>query len=352
VCSVMYVVFVLIAILITLPITSPGYYKKGNLPGALLCLALAVCAWLLGRQFPIVGGPIIAILLGLLVANIWPYPEKLKPGISATSKRVLQMAIVLLGFQMNLNSVLTLGGQGLLLIAATIATALLLAYGVGKALRMQSHEQILIGAGSAICGASAIAATAPVIKADERTVITAISTIFLFNIVAVFVYPFAGHLLDMSDLRFGLWCGAAINDTSSVVAAAYSYSDEAGYAATVVKLTRTLMIIPITLILAVIQTKKSGKDSGFSLRKIFPWFVAAFFAASVITSIGFIPAETTAFWGTMGKFCITMALAAIGLNTNARELIKHGKKPVLLGGICALAIALVSLLVQELSGII
>jgi len=347
-----YILYTLIAVAITLPITTPGYYSKKNIPGSLLCLGLAVAAWILGQLFPLAGGPVLGILIGIVVGNIWHYPERLSAGITVTSKRVLQMAIVLFGFQMNLAGVLNLGSQGLLLIAATITIALILAWVVGNAMRIEKHEQTLIGVGSAICGASAIAAISPIIKAGERSVATAISTIFLFNIVAVFVYPIVGHIVGMSDLRFGLWCGAAINDTSSVVAAAFSYSNAAGAAATVVKLTRTLMIIPASLILAVMQTRKSGDKGGINLAKIFPWFVVGFFIACLVNTTGIIPAETSAYFGTMGKFLITMALAAIGLNTNARELIKNGKKPILLGGCIALTVALVSLLLQTVTGIV
>ena len=342
----MVIVYVLLAILITLPIATPGYYSKKNLPGALICLIIAVIAWFLGRLLPLAGGAVIAILLGILLANFWQYPQICKAGISATSKRVLQSAIVLIGFQMNFGHVLVLGGQGLILICATIVTSLLLAYCFGKALRIKTNEQVLIGVGTAICGGSAIAAVAPVIKADEREVTTAISIIFLFNVLAVFIFPIVGHFLSMSDLRFGVWCGAAINDTSSVVAAAYSYSDAAGNTATVVKLTRTLMIIPAAFTLAIIQAKKEGESGNFSIGKIFPWFVAAFIAACIINSLHLIPAQASETWGNMGKFCIMMAMAAIGLSTNPGELIRHGKKPILLGFACSIAVAIVSLVVQ------
>jgi uncharacterized integral membrane protein (TIGR00698 family) len=340
------IVYVLLAMLIVLPITTFGYYNRKNLPGALLCLALATAAWYLGRKFPLIGGAIIAILLGMLLANVWSCPQVFKVGISATSKRVLQSAIVLFGFQLNLSYVLNLGGQGLVLICVTIVTSLLLAYAIGKALRMQTNEQILLGVGTAICGGSAIAAVAPIIKADEREVVTALSIIFLLNNVPVFIFPLVGHILSMSDLRFGMWCGAAINDTSHVVAAAFSYSDAAGENATIVKLTRTLMIIPITFALAILQAKKADTAGGFQIGKVFPWFVAAFFAACVINSLHLVPAQVSAFWGNMGRFCIMIAMAAIGLSTNLRELIRHGKKPVFLGCCLTFAVALISFLAQ------
>ena len=342
------VFYILLALIITLPITTAGFYSRKNWPGALLCLALAIAAWFLGRLLPLAGGAVIAILLGMLLANFLKYPEKFKAGISATSKRVLQTAIVLFGFQMNFGSVLALGGQGILLILASIATSLFLAYCVGKALRIRTNEQILIGVGTAICGGSAIAAIAPVIKAEENEVAAAISTIFLFNVLAVFIFPVIGRFLSMSDLRFGMWCGSAINDTSSVLAASFSYSDAAGNTATVVKLTRTLMIIPIAFFMAFRQAKKDGVHGGFSMGKVFPWFVTAFLFACIINSSGLVPAGISKFWGGMGKFFIMMAMAAIGLNTNLRELLARGKKPILLGGCCSLAVALVSFFVQAL----
>ena len=343
--------YILIALIITLPIATPGYYSKKNLPGAAVCLILAAAAFGLGRLFPLAGGAVIAILLGLLLSGFGFGPLMCKAGISATSKKVLPSAIVLLGFQMNVNSILSSGGHGLVLISASITTALLMAFFAGRALSAGYNEQVLIGIGTAVCGGSAIAAMAPIIKADEREITTAISTIFLFNILAVFLFPAIGHLTSMSDLRFGYWCGAAINDTSSVVAAAYSYSGAAGNAAVVVKLTRTLFIIPMAFALAALSGKKGKGTDGFRVGKVFPWFIAAFLLTCIINSIGVIPDQICAFWGGMGKFCIMMAMAAIGLSSDPRSLFRHGKKPVLLGGGCSLAVALVSLAVQAFLGI-
>ena len=345
----MIILYALIALLITLPITGVKYYSVKNLPGALLCLLAAVPAWFLGRWLPVAGGPVIGIVLGMLIAQFWRIPETFKPGTKETGKRILQTAIVLFGFRMNLAHVANTGGRALLLVAAVAAVALTLAYLLGKPLKTASNEQTLIGIGTAICGGSAIAAAAPVIKADDKQVAAALSVIFLFNVLAVFVFPAAGHLLYMDDTSFGMWAGAAINDTSSVVAAGFAYSDAAGNTATVVKLTRTLLIIPVTLALALRQSKLA-RDSGggrFSLRKIFPWFAAGFLAACVINTTGAIPEQATAFWGEMGRFLIVMAMVGIGLGTNFRELLRHGRKLVLLGFCLSLAVALVSLAILQ-----
>lgn len=316
-----------------------------NIPGVLLCLAIAVPAWFLGRKLPIIGGPVFGILLGIIIA-FWNRPAKLNEGIKFTSKKLLQAAIILLGFEMNLFSVLKVGSQSLLVMLFTLTAAFLTAWFAGRALKLQGNVATLIGVGTAICGGSAIAATAPVIKADDKEVAYSISTIFLFNVAAVFIFPFLGHLMGMNDTGFGIWAGTAINDTSSVVAAGYSYSDAAGSLATIVKLTRTLMIIPITMFLALYTSKKASKDAGFSVAKIFPWFVLGFLAASIVSTVNIIPVGTEKLLAQSGKFLIVMAMSAIGLNTNIKQLVSNGIKPIILGLSCWAAVALTSLAVQ------
>jgi uncharacterized integral membrane protein (TIGR00698 family) len=275
----MEIIYTVTAIVITLPIVSTKFYSKENNPGALLCLAMAVPAWLLGKQVPVAGGAVFGILLGMMLANFWHYPPKFGPGIKNTSKRVLQAAIVLLGFQMNLGHVLGLSGRAFLLVITSIITAFLTAYIVGRLIGLGDNEKTLIGIGTAICGGSAVAAAAPVIDASEKEVARAISTIFLFNLIAVFIFPTVGHLMQMSDLRFGMWAGSAINDTSSVVAAGYSFSNAAGNTATVVKLTRTLMLIPVTFHPGAVPVQKRTQcRRGFCAWQVLPMVCDCLFA--------------------------------------------------------------------------
>lgn len=215
-------------------------------------------------------------------------------------------------------------------------------------MKLDGNTKTLIGVGSCICGGSAIAATAPVINASDEEVAHSISTIFLFNVIAAFLFPFLGHVFHMSDQSFGLWAGTAVNDTSSVVAAGYSFSNAAGNLAVIVKLTRTLMIVPITLILAVYTSKKSasGKKGNYNFVKIFPWFVLGFVAASVVNTFFKLPSGMGSFLSQAGKFMIVMAMASIGLNTNIVKLIKNGARPILLGFICWVVLSLTSLGVQ------
>lgn len=329
-----------------------------NIPGILICLTIAIPAWLLGKAFPIIGSPVFGILIGMLITMLFPLltTGDLNNGIKYTSKKILQIAVILLGFEMNLFNIIEVGSQSLFVMLFTLSAAFVTAYLVGKALKIKPNTTILIGVGTSICGGSAIAATAPVIKADDEDVAHAISTIFLFNIVAVFIFPALGRLFGMTDLGFGMWAGTAINDTSSVVAAGSAWSSVAGNDtalafATVVKLTRTLMIVPITLVLAIYTTKKNRNNtdgSTFKFSKVFPWFVIGFLMAAVLnTAFGF-PPNVSHSLVQVGKFCIVMAMVAIGLNTHLKKLISNGIKPIVLGLSCWLAVASVSILVQSL----
>lgn len=326
--------------------------------GILFAMLIAFVAWQLGQKFPIIGGPVFAILLGLII-GIFYKNEILTPGITFTGKKVLQYSIVLLGFDMNLNNIIKVGQESLIIILTTISVALITAYFVGKLLKIEPKTGVLVGVGSSICGGSAIAATAPAIRAENEDVAKAISTIFFFNVIAALTFPSLGRLIKMSDYGFGIWAGTAINDTSSVVAAATTWSmlagnDAALEMATIVKLTRTLAIIPITFILA-LYTSKADKDQdnsqGFSIGKIFPWFVVYFLLAAVVNTVFPLKREVAKGFVKLGKFMITMAMAAIGFNTDIKTLVKGGIKPILLGLICWVSIALSSLGIQVLLNI-
>ena len=346
-----------------------------NIPGILLTAAIATVAWLLGKALPVVGGPVFGILFGMLITALFPQliaaseTLKLNEGVKYTSKKLLQLAVILLGFEMNLFNVIKVGQQSLLVIVFTLAASFLMAYWVGKSLKIHSKMAILIGVGTSICGGSAIAATAPVIGAEDEDVAHAISTIFLFNVLAVFIFPPLGHLFGLSDTGFGMWAGTAINDTSSVVAAGASWSAAAGNNtalafATIVKLTRTLMIVPITLVLGLYTARQARlaaasnsaevtavQTSQFNLVKVFPMFVIWFIVAAVINTFAGLPVELSHGLVTAGKFLIVMAMSAIGLNTNLKRLLTNGVKPILLGLSCWLAVAVVSLIVQSLTQI-
>ena len=332
----------------------------GLLPGLGACVVIGAAAWCMAKYIPVagklIGGPVFAILLGMILAFV-KRPAWFQAGITFSGKKILQYSIIFLGFGMDIMTVLKTGGQSLAVMLCTIAASLLTAFLVGRALKVDGNTSILIGVGTSICGGSAIAATAPVIDADDKEVAYSISTIFLFNILAVFIFPALGRVFGMSDTGFGVWAGTAINDTSSVVAAGFSFSDAAGEMATIVKLTRTLMIIPITLILALWRTRKVEKTDeaqgiNYSLAKIFPWFVLGFLATAIFNSVGILPPAASNFLNEFGKFGIMVAMAGIGLNTNVKSLFKNGMRPIALGLCCSVAVAVVSLLVQRFVGLV
>lgn len=331
-------------------------FIKQNWKGILLCLVIAVPAWYLGQLMPVVGGPVFAILAGMIITLFLKNKDSVKSGITFTSKKILQYAVILLGFGMNLADILMRGKQSLPIIISTITTSLVISFVLCKAMKIPSKISTLVGVGSSICGGSAIAATAPVIDADDEEVAQAISVIFLFNVIAALIFPALGAALGLSNEGFGLFAGTAINDTSSVTAAASAWdgihASNTLDTAAIVKLTRTLAIIPITLVLAFIRTKKEEKNAEsaqtkVSLKKIFPFFILFFVLASVITTVFNLPPVITDPLKTLSKFFIVMAMGAIGLNTNIVTLVKSGGKPILMGLCCWIGIACVSLGMQH-----
>ena len=335
-----------------------------KLPGVLLCLVLSIPAYFLGIWLPVVGGPVFGILLGMVVTLFIKDKTFIQAGMSYTSKKILQYAVILLGFGMNISAVLEKSAQSLPLILVTIATALITGFIVSKILKIKKNVGILVSVGSSICGGSAIAAAAPVINAQDDEIAQSISVIFLFNILAALLFPTLGDVLKLSNEGFGIFAGTAVNDTSSVTAAASAWdgihNSNTLEDATIVKLTRTLAIIPITLVLALLQIlqEKNRKNTGdnevtgsYSLIKIFPWFVIWFLAASLITTFFNLPVSLINALKWLSKFFIIMAMTAIGLNTNIIKLVKTGGKPIVLGFICWILITASSLAMQHWLGI-
>ncbi|SFR59500.1 YeiH family protein [Anaeromicropila populeti] len=350
-------------------------FVKKNGKGIGICFIIACIAWSLVKYFSVlevIGAPVIAILSGMLLTTFIKDKSNLKNGIAFTSKKILQGAVVLLGFGLNLTTIGKVGVTSLPVIVSTITTSLLVAFILQKILKIPSKSSVLIGVGSSICGGSAIAATAPVIEADDEEIAQAISVIFLFNVIAALIFPMLGGVLHLSNEGFSLFAGTAINDTSSVTSAAATWDTLHGTkgavleGATIVKLTRTLAIIPITMVLTALRLKKaqssgSSEESKIKIKSIFPMFIIYFVLASVITTMitavcsddSLLAAnQVFDFLKQLSKFFIVMAMGAIGLNTDIVKLIKTGIKPILLGFCCWVAIAVVSLSMQYVMGIL
>ena len=337
-------------------------------PGIATSAALAAVCWFLGTVVPIVGGAVFAILSGMIIGVFWKDKGSAAAGIKFTSKKILQTAVVLLGFGLPLTQIAQVGATSLPVIVSTITASLLMAFILCHALHVPNRTATLIGVGSSICGGSAIAATAPVIKANDQEVAHAISVVFLFNVLAALIFPTLGNAIGMTNDGFGLFAGTAVNDTSSVTAAAavwdgmHEGANALDYA-TIVKLTRTLAIIPITFVLALWVASREKKtagangqptQNGFSLKRALPTFIVLFLCASIVATVASATGVDMAVFEPLklaSKFFIVMAMAAIGLNTDIVGLVKSGAKPIVLGAACWIAIASVSLGAQHILGL-
>lgn len=335
-------------------------------PGIILSIVIAAVATLIEGLLPIhlIGAAIIAMFIGISLNHFLRNTSIFSTGIKFTSKRILKFAIILLGLSLNINTILHVGKMSLIVMIFTLATCFGGGYFIGKALGLNWKLSNLISAGTGICGGSAIAAIAPTIDADDSDIAYAMSATFLFDMAMIVLFPIMGRVMGMSDTAFGIWAGTAVNDTSSVVATGYAFSETAGDFATMVKLTRTLSIIPTVIIFAFIQlrlkrkealqsgTVQSKEKAKFGIVKIFPWFILGFLAMSFTASIFAIPAEVVSATKATSKFLMVCALAAIGLNTSFTSMKKSGIRPMIHGFIISALVVIVALVVEICMGLV
>ncbi len=335
-------------------------------PGILLSALIAIIACRIESLLPIplIGSAVIAMFIGMVLNHFLKNTVVFASGVKFTSKKILKFAIILLGLSLNITTILHVGKMSLTVMIFTLLTCFGGGYFIGKALGLNWKLSNLISAGTGICGGSAIAAIAPTIDADDNDVAYAMSATFLFDMAMIILFPIMGKALGMTDEAFGIWAGTAVNDTSSVVATGYAFSEGAGDFATMVKLTRTLAIIPTVITFAFIQLRLKRKEAiansqntnemkaNFKITKIFPWFILGFLGMSVITSIFSIPAEIVSGTKTASKFLMVCALAAIGLNTSFSGMKKSGIKPMIHGFIISALVVIVALLVEIAMGIV
>ena len=335
-------------------------------PGIIISLVIAAVATCIESAMPIhlVGGAVIAMFIGMFLNKFIGKKEIFSKGIKFTSKKILKFAIILLGLSLNINTILNVGKMSLTVMVFTLATCFGGGYFIGKALGLNWKLSNLISAGTGICGGSAIAAIAPTIDADDNDIAYAMSATFLFDMAMIILFPIMGTALGMSDTAFGIWAGTAVNDTSSVVATGYAFSEGAGDYATMVKLTRTLSIIPTVIVFAMIQLRLKKKEAlanaqngenikaNFSIKKIFPWFILGFLAMSVVASVITVPEVVVTTTKSASKFLMVAALAAIGLNTSFKDMKKAGLRPMLHGFIISALVVIVALVVEIFMGLV
>lgn len=337
-----------------------------GIPGVALSVLVAALACFLESLLPIhvIGAAVIAMFIGMTLNYFFKKTKILAPGIKFTSKKVLKFAIILLGLSLNIGTILKVGRLSLAVMVFTLLTCFGGGYFIGKALGLNWKLSNLISAGTGICGGSAIAAISSVIDADDNDIAYAMSATFLFDMAMIVLFPIMGRAIGMSDEAFGIWAGTAVNDTSSVVATGYAFSEAAGDFATMVKLTRTLAIIPTVIVFAFVQLHlqrkealanaddASGLKAQFSIAKIFPWFILGFLAMSVVASVFAIPAQVVSTTKSISKFLMVCALAAIGLNTSFLDMKKSGPRPMLHGFVISALVVIVALLVEVAMGIV
>lgn len=338
---------------------------KSILPGLVLALTLAILAVLIEKVLPIhlIGSSVIALFLGMGIHNFWHHPN-ITIGTKFTSKYILRFAIILLGASLNIQTILTVGQLSLSVMFFTLLTCFGVGYFTGKALGLNWKLSNLISAGTGICGGSAIAAISPVIEAEDSDIAMAMSATFLFDMLMILLFPVMGHALGLSDMAYGLWAGTAVNDTSSVVAAGYAFSEEAGDFATMVKLTRTLSIIPTVLVFSFIQMRIKQKDTSthsertnitskkVSVLSLFPWFILGFIALALCNSFAFLPSTFSIISKDISKFFMVWALAAIGLNTDISHMKQAGIRPMIHGFIISALVVIVAITVEYAMGIV
>lgn len=338
--------------------------KTGKLvPGFAAALIIAAISKLIESILPIhlIGASVIALFIGMIINHFWKPNDTFSAGLKFTSKKILKFAIILLGASLNIKIVLEVGKMSLCVMAFTLFTCFGVGYFVGRALKINWKLSNLISAGTGICGGSAIAAIAPVIDADDSDIAYAMSATFLFDMAMIVLFPIMGQAMGLSDMAYGLWAGTAVNDTSSVVAAGYAFSEAAGDFATMVKLTRTLSIIPTVIAFALINARIKRKEAGadgaavkakLGLTKIIPWFILGFLALAVINSFGVIPQAVSSGMKDVSKFLMVSALAAIGLNTSFKDMKKSGFAPMLHGFIISALVVVVAIAVEYFMGIL
>ncbi len=318
-------------------------------PGLAAAAAVAAVARLTAQWLPLgLSEILIAIWLGLVIATVGWLPASTSTGLRFSQQRILRLGIILLGARLSLLDVATIGIGALGLVIICMAAVLGSVLVVGRLAQLPRRLVLLIGVGTAVCGNSAIIATAPVVKAEEREVSFAVATITLFGTLAVFLYPLVGGVLHLSDPTFGVWSGVAVNDTSQVIAASAAYSPVARDVATVVKLVRNTLMAPLILVIAFWWSRTAARVQGETARqgalKAFPLFVLGFLAMALLRTAGVIDPTGARLIDEVAKICILIALAAVGLSTRLGLLWSVGLAPFFLGLGAAALLATLSLL--------
>lgn len=325
--------------------------NKKVIPGILFTSALAyICLGIPKVSFLSqlhINSLIIAIALGMLIKNCVHLPAFLEPGIQYSFKKILRFAIILLGFKLSLGDVGQIGGKGVFLVIVVTGATLFFTMWLGKRMGIDHRLAVLIGAGSSICGASAIAAVAPVIDAEDQDITFAVATVTIFGTLAMFLYPVFYHIFQLPNLLYAVWAGSSIHEVAQVVAAGFAAGEKAGEYATLIKLTRVLLVIPTVLFLGFSAARKDGGGRFFQ-KGTFPWFVFGFCVVVFINSFSWFSPEMVASLITVDNFLLTVAMAGLGLGSDFSKMRTAGLKPLYAGLCISLFISILSFVLSGL----
>jgi uncharacterized integral membrane protein (TIGR00698 family) len=322
----------------------------------------------------------IALLLGMLLSNLWGLPRSLQPGIKFSIKKLLPLGIILLGARLHFGEMMKVGlaGLGLTVLETVVALSLLLL--LARWMKLPRKLGVLLGVGTAICGGTAIVATAPVIEAEEKDVAFSIATVTLLGLLGMFLLPAIGHLLDLTSRQFGVWAGLAIHQTPQVVAAGYAYSPFnaaysplAGDTAVIVKMTRVCLLAPVVFILGLVYARrKAGRHGADGIKRInylrlFPTFILGFAALAWLNTLGLLPDLTirqAPIFGAgphttplasvadqISRLCILISMGAVGLETRFSAMKQTGPKPIGASFVAVVVVAVLVLLLIKALGL-
>jgi uncharacterized integral membrane protein (TIGR00698 family) len=318
------------------------------IPGLAVAIAIAVLARLVTNFLPsIVAEVSIALLIGIVVGAVaGPRSTPLEPGLRFASQRLLRLGIILLGARLSLGEVARIGLPATGIIVITMAASFAIVLLMARLVRVEGRLAVLLAVGSAVCGNTAIVATAPVIGARAREVAYAVATITLFGTLAVFLYPAIGRALGLAESSFGLWAGVAVHDTSQVIATGAAYGPQALDVATVVKLIRNTLMAPLLLLIAAVwaaRTQDPAAPPRGGMRHAIPWFVLGFLVLAALRTVGLIDAGQAGTLDAMARALILVALAAVGMSIHLGELRETSWRPLAVGFAVAIVIGLGSL---------
>jgi uncharacterized integral membrane protein (TIGR00698 family) len=306
--------------------------------------AVAAIAFLIGTLAPAIGPAVAALICGVAIRSV--VGDRATTAFMAPAGRLLlQFSIVALGMSIGIADVLTVSRDSLPIMLTTVFGGLFVILLLGRQMGVDRQMSRLLAVGTSICGASAIAATAPIVGASSPLITSAICIIFIYNGIAALLFPLIGHAIGLAGTTFAVWAGTAVNDTSSVIAASVAFGPAVVAQAATVKLSRTLMIIPVTIVMSllVVRDAKTGRSIQ-TLRRAIPWFAVAFLGAAMLNGSGLVPSSVADVFARFATLGSVLALSAVGLSTDLRQLAVVGPKAILLAGLGWFAIAGTSLI--------